>query len=66
METPCCGVSIRMDTNKVAGNEQKHQPSPYAFSLDPLSARSLGNRGERTRSRRVYLGDVTAYGRVQD
>ena len=22
--------------------------------------------GERTRSRRVYLGDVTAYGRVQD
>ena len=36
------------------------QPSPWAFSLDPLSARSLGKSG------RVSLGDVTAHGRVQD
>ena len=40
---------------------RKYRPSPFVFSLDSLSARSL-----RGKSGRVSLGDVTAHGRVQD
>ena len=48
-------------TGNSIGNMGGLQPSPQAFSLDPLSARSLGE----SISRRVPLGDVTTQGRVQ-
>ena len=46
------------DTGNSNGNMGGLQPSPQAFSLDPLSARSLGE----SISRRVSLGDVTTHG----
>ena len=50
------------DTGNSIGNMGGLQPSRQAFSLDPLSARSLGE----SISRRVPLGDVTTHGRVQE
>ena len=49
------------DTGTLIENMGGLQPSPQAFSLDPLSARSLGESISR-----VSLGDVTAHGRVQE
>ena len=57
-------VSVSCEELKLAQvTKVNNQPSPWAFSLAPLSARSLGKSGG---SRRVSLGDVTAHGRVQD
>ena len=58
------GRMRRSRRTKRIGKMKKSQRSPKAFSLDPLSARSL-EKSARARER-VSLGDVTAHGRVQD